>query len=211
MRILNKNIGIIITIIILFIGIILSITNNKTSIKNNDSKGKTIVAFGDSLIQGIGTATDKNFISLLAKNTGESIINLGRSGDTTETALTRIDTVLDQNPKLVLILLGGNDYLRKIPIDQTFSNLGQIIQKIQDNGSAVILLGIRGGILFDQFENRFEKLSNTYETGYVPDVLKGLIDKVEFMSDPIHPNEKGYFSIYKKVEPEFLKIMKQIN
>src|SRR5688500_11781318 len=79
-----------------------------------------IVAFGDSLVVGVGAAPGNDFVSLLSARIDEPIINLGRSGDTTEKALARISEVINEKPALVIVLLGGNDYLRKVPIDQTF-------------------------------------------------------------------------------------------
>lgn len=200
-----------IILLILTIGTVFVLSRSEKNITNSDSTGTTIVAFGDSLVQGIGTTPDKNFVSVLSRSTGQSIINLGRSGDTTAAALQRIDTVLAERPKLVFVLLGGNDYLRKVPVDDTFTNLSTIIQKIQAQGAAVIILGIRGGVISDQYKERFEQLADTYHTGYVPDVLDGLIGNTTLMSDPIHPNEKGYELIANKISPEFLEVLSIMN
>ena len=104
---------------------------NKTEIKNYPSKNTAIVAFGDSLIEGVGATKGSDLVSLLAQKTGKEIINLGVSGNTTEQGLARIKEVVDLKPKVTIVLLGGNDYLRKIPEDQTFKNLEQIITQIQ--------------------------------------------------------------------------------
>jgi len=56
-------------------------------IKNYPPQNNTIIAFGDSLVEGVGAPTDTNFVSLLSKKVGLPIHNLGKSGDTTESAL----------------------------------------------------------------------------------------------------------------------------
>jgi acyl-CoA thioesterase-1 len=179
-------------------------------IKNLDSSGTAIVAFGDSLVQGVGATPGNDLFSLLSIQIGQPIINLGKSGDTTADALNRIDSVLAQNPKLVIVLLGGNDYLKRIEQDQTFKNLQTIVKKIQDGGAAVLILGVRGGLLRDTYNARFEDFAKENGTAFVPNVLDGLLGNKELMSDQIHPNDKGYRMIADKVRPILTSILKNM-
>jgi acyl-CoA thioesterase-1 len=180
------------------------------SIKNYPSAGKDIVAFGDSLIFGQGASSeDKNFVSLLSDKIDERIVNLGVPGNTTQNALDRINELEKYNPKVVILLLGGNDYLQKVPIEKTFKNLGEIIQKIQSKGSVVLLLGVRGGVLNDKFDIEFEKISSKYHTAYVSDVLSGLITNMQYMSDAVHPNDLGYQKIADRVYPVLVNLIKK--
>lgn len=172
------------------------------AVTNVPSNGTSIVAFGDSLVTGVGASAKKDFVSILARRIDEPIVNLGRSGDTTRDALTRIDDVLEQDPKIVLVLLGGNDYLQQIPEAETFENLEQIIQMIHQSGSAVLLLGVRGGILRDNFKSEFAALTKKHHTAYVSDVLDGLFGNRQLMADSIHPNDTGYQVIADRVQPE---------
>lgn len=162
-----------------------------------------IIALGDSLIEGVGATEGNDLVSLLSAELGEPIKNFGRSGDTTESALNRIQEIFKEssNPKIAIILLGGNDFLRKVPKEETFKNLGQIIDEFQKRGAAVLLLGIRGGVLSDSFEKEFEILQKTHQTAYVPNVLKGLLGDSRYMYDSIHPNNAGYQKIAEKVAP----------
>lgn len=179
------------------------------SIKNYPSTGTDIVAFGDSLIFGQGASSaDRNFVSLLSDRIGKRIVNLGVPGNTTQNALDRINELDRYNPKVVILLLGGNDYLQKVPIGKTFQNLGVIIQKIQNKGSVVLLLGVRGGILNDKFDTEFEKISSKYHTAYVSDVLSGFITNMQYMSDAVHPNDVGYQKIADRVYPVLVKLIK---
>jgi len=166
----------------------------KVQLKNN-----TIVAFGDSLTYGVGSTSGNDFVSLVSKKIGRPIINEGKSGDTTESALSRVDAVLTHNPGLVILLLGGNDYLRRVPKSTTFNNLGKIIERLKANGSVVLLLGVRGGLLKDNYEEDFKSLAKKYDLAYVPNVLDGLLGNREFMSDEIHPNDVGYEKISSRV------------
>lgn len=176
-------------------------------IKNYPSHGKKVIAFGDSLIAGLGSTKGNDFVSLLEDEVGESIVNMGVPGEITMHGLSRVHLVTEQNPKVVLVLLGGNDYMRGIPIDNTFENLDHIIMKIQKAGAVVLLIGIQGGIVIDSYERRFKELAKKRETLFVPNILEGIIGNAELMSDEVHPNDKGYRIIADKIYPVLLKAL----
>jgi lysophospholipase L1-like esterase len=99
------------------------------------------------------------------------------------------------------VLLGGNDFLRKVPRDTTYANLKMIISNIQEKGSAVLLLGVRGGLLSDNADEMYEDLARETKSAYVPDVLDGLFGDSRFMSDSIHPNNEGYKRMAERIYP----------
>ncbi len=169
---------------------------------NYPSQGRDVIAFGDSLVAGVGSSSG-GFVSLL----GESVINLGVSGNTTRDALARIEELDAYKPKVVIVLLGGNDFLRKVPEAETFSNLSQIIQEVQKRGAVVLLLGVRSGILSNRYDKEFKRLSDEFGTAYVSDVLDGVFGHPDLMYDTIHPNDSGYKLIADRVEPELNKLI----
>jgi acyl-CoA thioesterase-1 len=177
-------------------------------ITNYPSAGTTIVAFGDSLVEGVGSTNGNDFVSQLSKKVDVPIVNLGKRGDTTRDARGRLNDVFESNPKIVLLLLGGNDYLQKIPKEETFSNLQFIIESIHESGAIVILLGVRGGVLKDNFKSDFTTLSKKYGTAYVTNVLDGLIGHPDLMFDSIHPNDLGYEIIAERVSPVLNNLLK---
>ncbi|MFA6432721.1 MAG: GDSL-type esterase/lipase family protein [Candidatus Paceibacterota bacterium] len=202
---------IIIGVIVLVAAIWFAFRSLGTSqIKNLDSDGSTIVAFGDSLVQGVGASKGNDFVSLLSQRIGQPIINLGVSGDTTADALLRLDDVFVQDPRIVIVLLGGNDFLRRIPMDETFANLDKIVNAIQAHESAILLLGVRGGLLFDSYDTRFDKFAGSHGVGFVPNVLSGLLGDQRYMSDTIHPNNVGYVKVADKVEPVLKKMLGEL-
>src|SRR5215510_3105100 len=89
--------------------------------------GTTWVALGDSLTAGFGASPGNDYPALLGKELGLRIINASLSGNTTQDGLERIEEIIRLNPKVVLVCLGGNDGLRGVPAEQTFQNLGAII------------------------------------------------------------------------------------
>lgn len=162
--------------------------------------GSTVIAFGDSLIEGVGATAGNDLVSLLSRDLGVPIVNAGVSGDTTTMARARFERdVLARDPRTVLILLGGNDFLKRVPREETFENLRAMIGALHDRGTFVVLLGVRGGLVGDSYEKDFAVLAD--ETGilYVPNVLDGILGKPELLADAIHPNDAGYALIAERV------------
>ncbi|MEK7531703.1 MAG: GDSL-type esterase/lipase family protein [Patescibacteria group bacterium] len=174
---------------------------------NYPPKGEVVVAFGDSLVEGVGSTEGNDFVSLVSVNVGIPIRNFGHAGDTTRDGLLKLPRVLDENPDMVLLLLGGNDYLKKIPKEETFKNLEIIIQTLEDHGALVVLLGVRGGIFGDHFAEGYEILQKKYHTAYVSNVLEGIFFDTTLKSDEIHPNDKGYAVIAARVTEELKKVL----
>ncbi len=200
---MNKTV---VHILVLFAGIAVIagaffIFMGSDKVTNYPPKEGSIVAFGDSLVAGYGSTKGNDFVSLLSKGLGEEIINLGVSGDTTAGGLARIDSALNREPKITILLLGGNDFLRKVPREETFSNLRTIISKLQERGSIVVLLGVRGGLLSDSADGYYKDLAEETGSAYVEDILDGLFGDARYMSDSIHPNDAGYLKIAERLYP----------
>src|SRR3989344_425531 len=83
---------------------------NRVKVVDKPKQGSNVITFGDSLVTGYGVKTiGDDFVSLLEKRTGYKIINAGANGDTTASALGRIEKdVLAQDPRIVMVVLGGN-------------------------------------------------------------------------------------------------------
>jgi acyl-CoA thioesterase-1 len=161
----------------------------------------TVVAFGDSLTAGVGTTGDNDYVSLLANRTGVAIINAGRSGDTTASALARIDSaVLARDADIVIVLLGGNDLLQGVPVQQRISNITAIVQQIRADGAAVILVGLGSGSL-DPFGGTLPGIASQTSSILVPAILDGIIGVSGLMADLIHPNNAGHAIMADRIEP----------
>jgi acyl-CoA hydrolase len=140
----------------------------------------------------------------LSEKTGEKIINAGRSGDTTEDALKRIEEdVLSLDPKLVLIEFGGNDFMQNFPQETTKHNLERMIDLIQKKGAVVILIAVPS--ISGSFNDVFKNIAKNKKCAYIPNILKGIMARPNLMIDQIHPNENGNKivadKIYKVLKP----------
>ncbi len=112
------------------------------NIKNSNPSGENIICFGDSLTYGTGASGGMDYPAQLSKMISKPIINAGVPGDTTESALERLEKdVLSRDPRIVLITLGGNDLKNNVPKEIAFNNLKTIIEhfgQIQAQGNQII-------------------------------------------------------------------------
>jgi len=179
-------------------------------VANLHSRGTNIIAFGDSLTAGYGAQPGEDYPSRLAAIAGTPVINAGVSGDTTDTALARIDTdVLSRDPRVVIVGLGGNDFLRSAPIATTEANLRTIIEKIHAAGAMVVLLGYSFPSLSANYEKMYERIAKDEQCLLVPNVLRGIETNPQLKSDEIHPNGRGYQLIAERVAGPFAKLMRR--
>jgi len=172
--------------------------------------GTNIIAFGDSLVEGHGATPGNDFVSLLSRRIGAPIINAGQGGDTTSAALARLDSdVLARDPRVVIVLLGGNDFLRRVPKEQTFANLATIAERIRSTGAAVVLVGVNVGLWRDPYGDEYENVARRTSAGLVPDILDDILGDQHLMTDSIHPNDRGYQIVADRVEPALRELLKE--
>jgi len=170
-------------------------------VTNYPTAGTTIVAFGDSLVAGMGTTAGGDFVSLLGERLGQPVLNLGVAGDTTADGLARLDAVLEADPRVVILLLGGNDALRRMEPSVTFRNLDTIITTLQESGAAILLLGVPGGLQNAVYKKEFPALAERHGVAFVPNILEDIIGTSALMDDPIHPNNSGHMLMADRIEP----------
>lgn len=158
---------------------------------------RPLVAFGDSLTRGYGSPT--SYTDYLAQHVRVDVINMGVSGDTTSSALRRIDEVLEHNPGIVIIGLGANDFLRRIPVRETERNLKEITQRLRGRGRTLFIvkfypkggfIGFFAGKKKKEYDKIYSEISQGKDIYIIEDVWKDVWKKE--MSDSIHPNTRGY-------------------
>jgi len=160
---------------------------------SDGSVGEKIICFGDSLTYGTGASSGNDYPSLLSKMISSPVINAGRPGDTTASALQRLEKdVLSYAPDIVLITLGGNDLKNGIATDIAFENLKIIVNLIHNQGARVIIGGLAIPFKDRGFGRGYQKLADETGATLIPKILEGIMGNRQLMSDPIHPNDAGY-------------------
>jgi acyl-CoA thioesterase-1 len=171
--------------------------------KAEPSQPDEIIAFGDSLVYGIGTTSGNNFVSLLSQRLGINIRNAGFPGDTTLSARLRLNgAVLSRSPSLVIVLLGANDLFIGAPVADSVSNITSIAQQIRATGAAVVLVGLTTDATFDPFGGALPGIASQTSSSFVPGVLDGFYGDPAYMApDGSHPNNAGHKIMADRIEP----------
>jgi acyl-CoA thioesterase-1 len=183
-----------------------------SKVANLDSRGSSIIAFGDSLTAGYGATKGDDYPSKLSNMLGVAVLNAGVSGDTTEDALARLDeNVLSRDPRVVLVGLGGNDFLRSVPISTTETNLRTIIRRIQQAGAMVVVLGFRFPSLTASYEKMYERVASEEHCLFIPDLLDGITSDPSLKSDEIHPNGRGYQIMAERISGPARRLIAKAN
>jgi len=180
-----------------------------------------IVAFGDSLTAGFGLLEKESYPYLLqeklrADGFDYEVVNAGVSGDTSIGGLERIDWVLEMDNVEILVLeLGANDLLRRMPVANMKKNLAQIIEKAQAKKVRVLLCGMLappnvGAQYQRDYQMVFPDLASEYKVDFLPFLLESVaLNKDLNQADGIHPNAEGEKimteNIYKALKPMLSK------
>ena len=159
-----------------------------------------ILAFGDSLTFGTGAAEDESYPAQLETLVGRRVVRAGVPGEVTAQALRRLPTVLDEHaPKLLLLCIGGNDFLRRIGNAQAEANVRAMVKLATSRGVQVMLIGTpQPGLSVSPpafYGDIADELRLPYEEGVIAEVLKDPALK----ADPIHPNARGYRVIAERI------------
>ena len=176
-----------------------------------------IVAFGDSLTQGVSGKSYPAYLQDTLDQDGYQyrVENQGVSGDTTSDGLARIDNVIAQKPALVILEFGGNDGLRGIPVAETQKNLEQMIEQLRTAKIPMVLAGITlppnyGPDYVKPFTAMYPELARKYRLRFLPFLLIHVYDKPNLMQpDGIHPSQQGNKVVAEDVFALIRPILKQ--
>jgi acyl-CoA thioesterase-1 len=158
-----------------------------------ENAGENIICFGDSLTYGTGASEGMDYPSQLSRMLDRPVINVGVPGETTADALARMEEdVLENSPQIVLITLGGNDLKNRVDRETARLNLTEIVKRIQQRNALVIIGGIDVPFWGRGFGQMYEQVADETGAVLIPNLFKGVLGNRSLMSDPIHPNDRGY-------------------
>jgi acyl-CoA hydrolase len=161
--------------------------------------GTVVLALGDSITAGYGLDPGQAWPALLAEKTGWKIVNGGISGDKTGDALARLPALLDEHaPKLVLVTLGGNDMLRKLPEEQTRGNLARILELVRGRHAQPVLLATPkpsiAGVVFQNLSPPpfYAEIAKERKVPLIADAIAEVLSDPALKLDQLHPNAEGH-------------------
>ena len=161
--------------------------------------GSLVLALGDSITYGTGAPLDADYPNHLFKLTGFGVVNAGIPGDTARDARKRLGELLAlHQPDMVIVELGGNDFLERRSEATVKQELKAIIQASQEAGAVTMLVAVprlsllRAGTGMLKDSSIYAELAEETGAVLVEDLISDILSDPALRADPIHPNSAGY-------------------
>lgn len=182
------------------------------------ARAPLVVFLGDSLAAGFDLPSDQAFPAVLEASlrgtaTPFRLANAGVSGDTSAGGLRRLDWLLKQKPRVVVIELGANDGLRGQPLDALANNLRAIVARVRAANAVPLLLGMRvptslGTPYSEAFAALYPALAEELDVPFVPELLAGVGGVPNLnLPDGIHPTAEGHRRLADNVRPALIRLL----
>jgi lysophospholipase L1-like esterase len=172
--------------------------------------GRSVVCIGDSLTDGMWP--DEGYPEPLKSMIDMPVVNLGFSGISTAQGLGQMERVLSHNPQVVIIVLGGHDFLKGYGRSATKRNLVEMIRQSRNAGADVVLMEIPRGFMFDPFASLEREIAYQHDVQLVSDTwLRQIVllspiappgkwfPSIQLSDDGIHSNARGSKAIAVRV------------
>lgn len=163
-----------------------------------------VLFFGTSLTAGLGLDPDEAYPALIQRKIdsaglGYRVVNGGVSGETSAAGLRRIDWLLQEPVRVLVLELGANDALRGQDVAAARANLQAIIDRTRARypDVRVVVAGMEappnlGGRYTREFRDLFVTLARDNRAALIPFLLEGVGGVPELnQPDGIHPTSEG--------------------
>jgi acyl-CoA thioesterase-1 len=188
------------------------------------ANGGLIVVLGDSL--AVKPSPPSAFPSILQAALRQSapgwqVSNASAAGRTTADAVAVLPGVLAQRPRIVIVEVGNNDGLKKVPLVTYRRNLTTIISRAAAQGARVLLCaarideGLATMILGerDPYITGFNEVSRAVAAQQGVPLVPSLLDDIAgdpslTMRDLVHPNAAGAKVIADRVWRSLLPVLR---
>ena len=186
-------------VVITLLGFVLIACGDKPQKYDRLSSGATVLAFGDSVTFGYGVDPKDSYPTILAELSYWNVVNAGISGERADQAKSRIDSVLaEHQPKLVIIELGGNDFLQRRNAKAVKEDLRAIIQSVKAHGSIPVLVAVPALSPVAAITGKpsdadiYKELAKEEKINLIPNVFSDILGQENLKQDHVHPNQVGY-------------------
>lgn len=197
---------------IIFMLIVLAACDKNTIKHDALPSGAVVLAFGDSITFGYGASKGQDYPTKLATITGWNIINAGISGEQAAQGRLRIEAALQQyQPKMVLIELGGNDFLKRRDPKAIKEDLRFIIEKVKAVDAIPVLVAVptlsASAILMGRPSDAaiYKELAKEEQITLIKSVISDTLADESLRFDQIHPNAMGYQNLAEGVAEQLRK------
>ena len=175
-------------------------------------RGATVLALGDSLTYGTGATPDTSYPAVLAGLTGWDVRNAGVPGDTSAQALARQPALLaEHRPQLVIVSIGGNDFLRKLPEADTRAHVHAICKQALESGAQVLLVAVpRASVAaaLGQLTDHalYAEVATDLKIALQREAWAEVLAQPELRADPVHANASGYAQFARRLQTTALAV-----
>lgn len=159
-----------------------------------------VLAFGDSITYGTGASENESYPAQLERLIGRTVVRAGVPGEVSAQALARLPDALEAHqPRLLVLCIGGNDFLRNLGKAQVAANVQTMVAVARQRGIDVVLIGTPEKGLTVTPPSFYAEIAEQLGIPYEGKVIGEILRNSEFKSDPIHPNARGYRLIAERV------------
>jgi acyl-CoA thioesterase I len=165
--------------------------------------GRPVVCLGDSLTSGL--LPEKGYPDVLAEMLTIPVVNLGQSGINAHAALELLPRVRDADPQILVLAIGGHDFLQGRSRAETRRGLKRLVESCRALGAEVVLMEMPRGFMIDPYSALEREIARQYDLQLISDsairrlVLWSPVSPPGIWSpaswhlsdDGIHPNRRG--------------------
>lgn len=160
--------------------------------------GRPVACLGDSL-------TSFGYPRRLRELVTIPVADFGFDGLTASDALQHLPAIAEANPQVVVIELGGHDFLRGRPRAETKQSLEKIVAGCREMGADVLLMEIPRGLVMDPYAGLEREIAREQDVALISDTAirrlvlwspyapPGMWLSRDYLlsDDGLHPNQHG--------------------
>ena len=105
----------------------------------------------------------------------------------------------EHSPELLLLCIGGNDFLRRLDKRQAEANVRAMVQIAKNRGIDVLLIGTPEPGFSVTPPSFYAAIAKEFGLAYEAEVVGRVLRDTRLKSDPIHPNAHGYRLIAERI------------
>lgn len=181
--------------------------NNSNTVNNSDYENKNVIlTLWDSLTAWYNLSLDKSYPMQLEEILSSNwysyeVVNAWVSADTSLQLLNRLDLYLSDSdflPKVAILVIWWNDWLRWKSVEELKYNIDKIIKRLKEKNIKIVLWWMKIPptlwiIYSNNFRKIYKELANDNDVYFIEFFLEW-VAWVRSLNlwDWIHPNEKWY-------------------
>jgi acyl-CoA thioesterase I len=157
-----------------------------------EKKFNSLCIIGDSLSAGIGGKNERIWPRIIREKYQINVINLSQSGATSETAIEQAHK-LKSLKALVLLEIGGNDLLRRVPVGEFENHLDMLIKSLSRPKHQLFMFELPLFPLCNEYGRIQRSVAMKYKVALIPKrFLSSILCAPGYTIDGIHLSPRGH-------------------